>query len=137
MQTSRAFAEARNQALKAERQQFGAKSPRSNSELALRTQDFGRHTPRRSRAKRNLVWERIQLESHGLYAENLHLLAKRFPTLTPTELRITALAKAMLKNWQIAEKLCITEKTVENHRIRIRRKLGLVHENLQRHLIGT
>jgi len=34
---------------------------------------------RHSRAKRNLAWERIELESHGLYAENLRgwLLAFR------------------------------------------------------------
>ena len=90
---------------------------------------------RKSRAKRHLPWEQIELESHGLYAENLCALAKRFPQLSPMELRICALIKGMLKSWEIAERLRISEETVENHRIRIRRKLGLGKENLLRFLV--
>ena len=92
--------------------------------------------PRLSRAKRHIAWEQIELESHGLYAENLHALAKRFPTLTRAELRVTALAKAMLKNHEIGTRLNICEETVQNHRSNIRRKFGLSKEqSLQKYLL--
>lgn len=110
--------------------------PASNSQL--RTSDTGlRSSLRKSRAKRHLAWEEIEVRSNGFYAASLHELAERFPILTPTELRICVLAKSMLLNWQIAERLYIDERTVERHRVRIRRKLGLQKENLTSFLIGN
>jgi len=91
---------------------------------------------RPSRAKRNFAWEQIVIESHGFYAENLHKISTQFPELTPAELRVCTLVKAMLYNWQIAEKLAITESSVERCRLRIRRKLGLQKENLVKYLIS-
>ena len=101
------------------------------------TPDSEHLTPSRpSRAKRHLAWEQLELESHGFYAESLHQLAIRFPLLTRMELRICALVKGMLTNWEIADCLHICIETVENHRVNIRRKLGLSpDQNLQRHLL--
>ena len=40
-------------------------------------------------------------------------------------------------SWEIAEQLSITERSVENHRSNIRRKLGLTQQqNLQMFLVG-
>jgi DNA-binding CsgD family transcriptional regulator len=91
---------------------------------------------RPSRAKRHLPWEEVELQSHGFYADSLHELAEKFPVLSLMELRVCVLVKGMLRSWEIAERLAIDIKTVENHRINIRKKLGLrAEENLQRHLL--
>src|SRR5690349_14605296 len=80
---------------------------------------------RRSRAKRNLVWEQNDRQSGGIYMRLLHRISKRFPVLTPTELQVCTLIHAMLPSHEIADRLHIREQTVENHRVNIRRKLGL------------
>lgn len=91
---------------------------------------------RSSRAKHHLAWEQIEVQSNGYYSRLLHELAEKFPTLTPTELRISALVKGSLHNWEIAERLNICEDTVENHRVNIRRKLGLLpKQNLLNYLL--
>jgi DNA-binding NarL/FixJ family response regulator len=80
---------------------------------------------RSSRAKHHLAWEQVEVQSNGYYSRSLNELAERFPMLTRMELRVSALVKGNLNNWEIAEKLNICEDTVENHRVHIRRKLGL------------
>jgi DNA-binding CsgD family transcriptional regulator len=80
---------------------------------------------RHSRKKRNIAWEQAELMSNGLYAQYLHDIAVRYPTLTPMELRVCSLVRAMLPNWKIAEILGISEKTIENHRRSARMKIGV------------
>ncbi len=92
---------------------------------------------RRSRAKRHRAWEQIELQSGGLYATYLQELSKRYPSLSSMELRVAALVRGMFPSWEIAQKLGISEKTVENHRTSIRRKLGLEKGTLLTHLIGN
>jgi hypothetical protein len=75
--------------------------------------------------KRHLAWEQAELASGGFYSHNLDEIAHRFPSLTPMELRVSALVKSMLPSWKIAEILCIKEESVERYRCRIRRKLGI------------
>jgi DNA-binding CsgD family transcriptional regulator len=84
--------------------------------------------------KRHLAWEQAELASGGFYAHNLDEIAHRYPTLTPMELRVSALVKAMLPSWKIAEMLCIKEESVERYRCRIRRKLGIHGGWLQEYL---
>lgn len=57
--------------------------------------------------------------------------------LTPSELRVCTLVRAMLSTREIASRLHIDERTVENHRVRIRRKLGLQKQNLVQYLIAA
>jgi DNA-binding CsgD family transcriptional regulator len=83
---------------------------------------------RPSRAKRHNAWERITLETGGLYDGYLNAVAMRYPKLTPSERRICALVRGMFPSYEIAKRLCITEKTVENHRVNIRQKLGLAQD---------
>jgi DNA-binding CsgD family transcriptional regulator len=89
---------------------------------------------KRYRPKRHLAWEQAELASHGLYGENLHRIAERYPMLTPMELRVAALIKAQLPSWRIAEILAIREETVDNHRSSMRKKIGLETGSLQSHL---
>jgi DNA-binding CsgD family transcriptional regulator len=91
---------------------------------------------RRSRAKRHIVWEKIERESHGAYTPHLLEFAVRYPSLTPMELRVCALIKARLSTGDIAKTLMIKPKTVENYRIKIRRKIGITRGTLARHISG-
>ncbi|MGD0511384.1 MAG: helix-turn-helix transcriptional regulator, partial [Candidatus Micrarchaeaceae archaeon] len=56
--------------------------------------------------------------------------------LTPTQLRIAVLIRDGKSTSEIAEILCTSEKTIETHRGKIRKKLGLQgrRSNLMSHL---
>ncbi len=54
-------------------------------------------------------------------------LSRTFRKLTPAEIRVAALVREGRANKQIADILAISPRTVEFHRDRIRRKLGLTH----------
>ncbi len=86
------------------------------------------------RRKRYSAWERADAESGGIYSENVRSLVQEYPTLTPMELRVAAMVKAMLPSWRIGELLCISEKSVENYRVKIRRKTGCCDRRLNSHL---
>lgn len=91
---------------------------------------------RASRAKRHVAWENAVERSQGRYEASMREIARRYPQLTPMELRVATLVRAMLLSWQIAELLGIAEVTVERIRCRIRRKIGLDKQNLQTHLMA-
>jgi DNA-binding CsgD family transcriptional regulator len=95
-----------------------------------------RHTrKRRSRAKRRSEWEEEQILKGAPYAHYIREIAARYPTLTPQEIRVCACIKLMMTSWQIAEKLSITEKSVENLRTKARRKMQLrITDRLHTHL---
>ena len=111
-----------------------------NLELALRNEAqpsaflFSSTEGKRKRRKRHLAWEQAEFASGGTYTRSLAELAQRHPTLTPMELRVAALVKAMLPSWKIAEMLGICEETVENHRVNIRHKLGVKGGSLTEYL---
>ena len=89
---------------------------------------------RQSRAKRHIAWERAVELSDGRYDASLREIARLYPFLSPMELRVATLVRAMLPSWRIGELLSIAEVSVERIRCRIRRKIGLNKENLQCHL---
>lgn len=61
---------------------------------------------------------------------------KRGPTLTPTELRVCALIRCDLSTKEIAQMLGTSIRTIDTHRTRIRKKLGLDGSaNLYTHLM--
>jgi tetratricopeptide (TPR) repeat protein/DNA-binding CsgD family transcriptional regulator len=64
---------------------------------------------------------RFHAANDGFYGR----LAERFPTLTPTELKVCSLIKANLASKDIADLLYIAVRTVEIHRGHIRKKLNL------------
>jgi DNA-binding CsgD family transcriptional regulator len=79
----------------------------------------------RNRRKTHVAWEQTNRDSNGLFAHNAEALARKFRKLTPMELRVCAMAKEMLPSWLIAQKLGISERTVESHRLRIRHKMKI------------
>ena len=89
---------------------------------------------RRSRKKRHLAWEQAELTSNGLYSRYLTEISSHYPTLTPMELRVCVLVKAMLPSWEIGQLLGISEKAVENYRVKARKKIGICAGGLASHL---
>ena len=63
------------------------------------------------------------------YIENKLKQSKFFESLSLTEYRILALIANQKSSREIAEQLCITEKTVRNHRYNISKKLNLASDN--------
>ncbi len=64
-------------------------------------------------------------------------LSAEFKELTPTEIKICSLLKLNLNTKEIADFLCVSFKSVEVYRARIRKKLGLSEgENLTAFIVG-
>ncbi len=80
------------------------------------------------------------IESHlrEITSEFGKTLALQYRVLTPTEMRVAALVKEGKTSKEIAEILCVSEKTVSFHRNSIRTKLGLrtAGINLRSHLLS-
>lgn len=98
---------------------------RASIELIVST---GSQRPRRRKCYS--AWERSDAETGGVYSRNLKEIATHYPELTPMELRVASMVKEMLPSWQIGQKLAITEKAVENYRVKIRRKTSCSESRL-------
>jgi len=102
-------------------------------------------TPYIDKLKRGRMSERQRvyleiLESHlgDLTAPFADTLSRTFQKLTPAEIQVAALVREGKLNKQIADILALSPRTVEFHRDRIRRKLGLTHRktNLRSFLLS-
>lgn len=71
------------------------------------------------------IFEKRLEEVHGGF---LAELSRRFPALTPAELKVCALLKTQLPSKEIASLLSVSARAVEKHRWNIRKKLGLSPE---------
>jgi DNA-binding CsgD family transcriptional regulator len=80
------------------------------------------------------------LESHlkELSSKFGKTLALEYRVLTPTEMRVAALVREGKTSKEIADILCISEKTASFHRNNIRTKLGMrgTKANLRSHLLS-
>lgn len=70
-------------------------------------------------------WTRFEAEFQGTYPDFRDTLMATCPELTKTELRVCALVRLKLISADIASLLCVSERNVESHRYRIRKKLSL------------
>ncbi|MFZ2446865.1 MAG: PAS domain S-box protein [Syntrophobacteraceae bacterium] len=77
-----------------------------------------------SRAHATLV-EIIESHLNEITSSFSRTLAMRHAALTPTEMRVAAFIKDGRPTVEIAEILCISDKTVACHRANVRKKLGL------------
>jgi DNA-binding CsgD family transcriptional regulator len=84
----------------------------------------------RKHLNHHLAFEQADLASGGVYGRYVEQISELSPSLTPMELRVAAMVRALLPSWRIAELLGISEDTVENHRVKIRRKLGVSGSSL-------
>lgn len=82
----------------------------------------------RHQAQEGEGWAVFEEGFSRLQGDFMARLSERFPSLSPTEIRICALLKINLASKDIANLLCVTGRCVETHRYNIRKKLGLRRE---------
>jgi tetratricopeptide (TPR) repeat protein len=71
------------------------------------------------------TWEVFEREFREAHPEFMKYLSRRFPMLSPTEMKVCAMLKLGQTTKEIAQLLFITASTVLEHRSNIRRKLKL------------
>jgi DNA-binding CsgD family transcriptional regulator len=70
-------------------------------------------------------WERFEEEFRAVHPEFVRKLKEEYPTLTSTEVKVSCLLRIGMISREIATLLFLSERTVEVHRLNIRKKLGL------------
>lgn len=85
----------------------------------------------------NAQMQGITKELSDFHQDFIQKLTAEFPTLTRTELKICSLLKLNLNTKEIADFMCVSFKSVEVYRAKVRKKLRLEEgENLTAFLIG-
>ncbi len=80
-------------------------------------------------------WERFKVYFEGVHPDFFKKLSKQFPDLSPKEVKFCAYLKMNLDTKEIANLLNLSVRSIESHRLRIRKKLNLENnENLTTHL---
>ncbi len=73
-------------------------------------------------------WETFENQFNQVHGSFLRELSTRYPILTPAELKIAVLTRLNLPTKAMANLLCLSVRTVENHRQSIRKKLQVASE---------
>ncbi|MBN1997139.1 LuxR family transcriptional regulator [candidate division KSB1 bacterium] len=82
-------------------------------------------------------WNEFEKWFTEVHADFFKNCMAKSPALTPQEIKICAFVKLNLRNKEIADLLHIQEKSVETHRLNIRRKFRLKHgENLNHFIVS-
>jgi predicted negative regulator of RcsB-dependent stress response len=79
-------------------------------------------------------WEEYDKHFHDAHPDFTKNLIARFPELTPMETKICSLLKVGLTSKEIAHILALSERSIENHRYRLRKKMGLGDANISQFL---
>lgn len=82
-------------------------------------------------------WVKFEKQFTEVHPEFKAKIIEKYPDLTKQEVKMCQLARLGLKNIEIAQLLCLSERSVESHRFNLRKKLGLKTEvNLTQFLSG-
>ncbi len=82
-------------------------------------------------------WEFFSSQFNVIHKDFGSRLVDRFPDLSPKEVKVCLLMKLNLSTKDIANSLCLSNRTIEVHRYQIRKKIGLSQEeNLQTFLMS-
>lgn len=73
----------------------------------------------------NDAWERFERVFETIHGPFLTNLAREFPALTPTELRLAAFLKIPMPSKEVASVFQCSVRSIEKHRERMRKKFGL------------
>ena len=80
-------------------------------------------------------WQKFESQFTSVHPEFTGKLEAKYPALTPQEVRMCSLVRVGLRNPEIVKLLCLSERTLENHRFNIRKKLALrTEQSLQEFL---
>ncbi len=74
-------------------------------------------------------WDAFLNEFEQLHGDFVHSISARFPQLTPLELKLCTLLKLNLTTKDISRLLCVSIRSVEQYRYRLRRKFGLSRDD--------
>lgn len=96
---------------------------KASGHIELSLKDVGRRLKRQTQAQDE--WAAFEEQFRLLHTDFIERLSRRYPILSPTELRICTLMKIGLTSKDIASLLCVTVRCIETHRYRIRKKMGL------------
>ena len=83
----------------------------------------------RQQSQSEQEWKSFEQQLENLNHDFMAKLGKKFPKLSPTELKICASLKVSLGSKEMASVLCVTIRAIETYRLRIRMKLGLSQSN--------
>jgi DNA-binding CsgD family transcriptional regulator len=82
-------------------------------------------------------WQQFEEQMNAMQGDFLSTLSRKYPELTMTERKVAALMRLNLSSKAVANLLCLSVRTVENHRLSIRKKVGLNNDvNLTTFLSG-
>ncbi len=70
-------------------------------------------------------WKVFESNFEQAHEEFLKKIKKEFPSLTPSDLKLCAYIRMNLESKKIAPLLGISVRGVENHRYRLRKKMGM------------
>ncbi len=79
-------------------------------------------------------WEEYDKYFHDVHPDFVKDLLEKYPDLSRTETKICSLLKVGLTTREIASILNLSDRSVENHRYRIRKKLALGDKNISQFL---
>lgn len=74
-------------------------------------------------------WHLFETNFERAHEQFLHKIKEKFPELTSRDLRLCAFLRMNLTSKEIAPLLGISVRGVENHRYRLRKKMGLEHDD--------
>ncbi|WP_372932065.1 helix-turn-helix and ligand-binding sensor domain-containing protein [Mariniphaga sediminis] len=74
-------------------------------------------------------WRLFETNFEQAHEQFLHKMKEQHPNLTPKDLRLCAFLRMNLTSKEIAPLLGISVRGVENHRYRLRKKMGLEHDD--------
>lgn len=97
-------------------------------QLLNRTQDVERETARTAERQEMMLpenWEIFAHQFHKVHHGFYPQLVGRYPDLTPAEIKVCSLIRIGLSSKEIAEILCVSKRTVDNHRSRVHKKMAL------------
>lgn len=81
-------------------------------------------------------WREFSRHFADLHQHFMENMSRLFPDLSPTELKVCALLRLNMSTKQIASIMHVSDRAVENHRLRLRKKLGLHRDdNLTKRLL--
>ncbi len=103
---------------------------RSNIEGILRKADSAEYAIKevkkslKSLPENILNWKRFEADVIAVHPHFQHTIKERYPSLTEMEIKVCCMLRIGMKSHEIATLLFVTERTVENHRYHIKKKIA-------------
>ena len=82
-------------------------------------------------------WMKFEQEFTSVHPEFRVKLIEKYPDLTKQEVKMCQLARLGLKSIEMAQLLCLSERSIESHRYTLRKKLGIAKEKNLAQFLST